>query len=106
MKSKLCLLVLCGGLLASMPVSAHHSFASEYDRERKVKVTGTITKFDLSNPHSWVYVDVKEADGTVSNWAFVKPPPAADGLYRKGELRKDILETNGMVITIHRVWLR
>ncbi len=84
------------GLLASMPVSAHHSFASEYDRDKRVKVTGVITKFDLSNPHSWVYVDVKEADGTVSNWAF--ETAAAGGLYRRG-IRKDTLKP-GMVITI------
>ncbi len=65
MKSRLWLLAFCGGLLASTPMLAHHSFAAEYDREKVVKVTGTVTKFDLSNPHSWIYVDVKgrEWDG-------------------------------------------
>lgn len=96
MKSRLCLLAICGGLLASTPVMAHHSFASEYDRDRRVKVTGTVTKFDLSNPHSWVYLDVKEADGTVTSWAF--ETAAAGGLYRRG-IRKDTFKP-GMVITI------
>ena len=96
MKSRLCALVLCGGLLASSPVMAHHSFASEYDREKKVKVTGTITKFDLSNPHSWVYVDVKEADGKTANWGF--ETASAGVLYKRG-IRKDTFKP-GMVITI------
>ena len=96
MKSKLCLLALCGGLLASTPVLAHHSFAAEYDRARVIKVTGTVTKFDLSNPHSWIYVDVKDANGTVVNWAF--ETGAAGPLYKRG-IRKGTLQP-GMVITI------
>jgi len=95
-KSKLCLLGFCGGLLASMPMLAHHSFAAEYDREKVVKVTGTITKFDLSNPHSWIYVDVKDANGAVVNWGF--ETGAAGVLYKRG-FRKDTLQP-GMVITI------
>jgi len=79
-----------------MPVLAHHSFAAEYDRAKVVKVSGTVTKFDLSNPHSWVYVDVKDADGTVANWAF--ETASAGALYRRG-IRKDTLKA-GMVITI------
>ena len=96
MKLRLCLLAICGVLLASTPIMAHHSFAAEYDRDKKVKVTGTVTKFDLSNPHSWVYVDVKEADGTVASWAF--ETASAGALYRRG-IRKDTFKT-GMVITI------
>jgi len=94
--SKLSLLVLCGALLASTPVMAHHSFAAEYDRARVIKVTGTITKFDLSNPHSWIYVDVKDANGVVVNWAF--ETGAAGPLYKRG-IRKGTLQP-GMVITI------
>lgn len=96
MKSKLCLLAFCGGLLASTPMLAHHSFAAEYDREKVVKVTGTVTKFDLSNPHSWIYVDVKDANGAVVNWGF--ETGAAGVLYKRG-FRKDTLQP-GMVITI------
>jgi hypothetical protein len=94
--SKLCLLVLYGGLLASTPGMAHHSFAAEYDRAKVIKVSGTVTKFDLSNPHSWIYVDVKDANGVVVNWAF--ETGAAGVLYKRG-FRKDTLQP-GMVITI------
>jgi hypothetical protein len=75
---------------------AHHSFAAEYDRAKVIKVTGTVTKFDLSNPHSWIYVDVKDANGAVVNWAF--ETGAAGVLYKRG-FRKDTLQP-GMVITI------
>lgn len=96
MKSKLCLLVFYGGLLASTPVLAHHSFAAEYDRGKVVKVSGVVTKFDLSNPHSWIYLDVKDANGMVVSWAF--ETGAAGVLYKRG-IRKNTLQP-GMMITI------
>ena len=96
MNSKLCLLVLYTGLLASTPGMAHHSFAAEYDRAKVIKVSGTVTKFDLSNPHSWIYVDVKDASGAVVNWAF--ETGSAGVLYKRG-FRKDTLQP-GMMITI------
>ncbi len=61
-----------------------------------VKVTGTVTKFDLSNPHSWIYVDAKGANGKVVNWAF--ETGSAGVLYRRG-FRKDTMKP-GMEITI------
>jgi len=94
--SKLCLLVLYAVLFASTPGMAHHSFAAEYDRAKVIKVSGTVTKFDLSNPHSWIYVDVKDANGAVVNWAF--ETGSAGVLYKRG-FRKDTLQP-GMMITI------
>jgi hypothetical protein len=95
-RSKICSLVLCGCLLASTPMLAHHSFAAEYDKNKRVKVSGTVTKFDFSNPHSWVYIDVKGDDGTVVPWAF--ETASAGSLYRRG-LRKDTIKP-GMLVTI------
>jgi hypothetical protein len=85
-----------GLLIAAVPVLAHHSFAAEYDGTKPIKVTGTVTKFDMTNPHSWVYLDVKDADGKVVNWGFETASPNA--LFRRG-FKKDFLKP-GNVVTI------
>jgi len=64
-------LIACPALLALVfPVLAHHSFEAEYDFNKTLKVTGTVTKMEWMNPHARFYVDVKDADGKVSNWNF------------------------------------
>ena len=72
------------GVLAvtAIPVLAHHSAVAEYDLEKPVKVQGTVTKVEWSNPHIWFYVDVKNPDGTVTNWGFSGGAPGV--LQRRG----------------------
>jgi Family of unknown function (DUF6152) len=77
-------------LLAAVPAMAHHAFAAEFDVDKPVKVKGTITKVEWVNPHAWLYVDVKGADGTVVNWHFELGPPNA--LIRLG-WKKDSIPT-------------
>ena len=59
------LLVVVAGvglLLAAVPVWAHHAFAAEFDQNKPIKVQGTVTKWELTNPHSWIHIDVKDAE--------------------------------------------
>ena len=71
MRAKSLARAACVGLLVSVaPALAHHSFAAEYDTSKPIKVTGVVTKMEWMNPHARFYVDVKEADGTVSTWNF------------------------------------
>ncbi len=69
---------------------AHHAFAAEFDEKKPVKfVDATVTKWQLINPHSWIYVDVKQPDGTVQNWAIEAGSPNV--LLRRG-ITKDSLK--------------
>ena len=68
MRMQLCLLL--AGLF-------HHAFAAEFDVNKPVKVSGTVTKVEFTNPHAWLYVDVKEPDGKMTNWRFELGAPNA-----------------------------
>ncbi len=67
---------------------AHHSFATEFDSKKPVTVEGVITKARIMNPHSWLYLDVKGPDGTVTNWGFEFGTPLS--LERKGFSKDDV----------------
>ena len=76
MKLKL-LAVLMGGfaVLGTAPLWAHHSFAAEYDSNQLITLKGTISKVEWTNPHIYVYLDVKDANGKVTTWALEGYPP-------------------------------
>jgi hypothetical protein len=83
-------------LSSQVALHAHHSFAAQYDRSNPVTLKGTVTKVEWMNPHIYFYVDVKEGDGTVVNWAIEGGNPS--GLYRRG-WKKDSLKI-GDVVTV------
>ncbi|MET0215957.1 MAG: DUF6152 family protein, partial [Vicinamibacterales bacterium] len=86
MKIRAVLLVVgVGLLLAVRPVIAHHAFAAEFDADKPVKLTGAVTKLDWTNPHAWIYIDVKADAGKVENWGFELASP--NGLMRSGWTR-------------------
>src|ERR1041384_7120616 len=69
------LVVVVAFSAASLPLLAHHSFAAEFDSAKQVKLSGTVTKIDWTNPHVWFYVDVKNDGGQIENWGFEMGPP-------------------------------
>ena len=70
-------LALAGGLLlaATAPLFAHHSFSAEFDAAKPVTLKGFVTKIDWTNPHVWIYINVKDEKGATTNWGFEMGPP-------------------------------
>ena len=79
-----------------VPLRAHHSFAAAYDMTKPVTVQGSIVQVRLTNPHSWFYIDVKEADGKVTRWQFEAGTPS--GMIRNGYKASEMAK--GVVVTI------
>jgi hypothetical protein len=69
-------------LFSTMRISAHHAFASEYDENKRVSVSGTVTEFKWTNPHAWLYVDGTDENGKVTGWRFEMGSP--NGLTHRG----------------------
>lgn len=88
--------VICFIVVPAVPAVAHHSFGAEYDSDKPVTITGVITRIDWTNPHSYVFLDAKDSDGTITSWAFEGYPPSV--LYRTG-WKKDSMHV-GDTITV------
>ena len=96
MRTKLTVVVAAVGLvLAAVPVRAHHAFAAEFDQNKPIKVQGSVTKWELTNPHSWIYIDVKGADGKMATWMIEGASP--NNLYRLG-LTKESLPAGSVIM--------
>ena len=95
MRTRLTALTLGLLVATSSFLLAHHSFSAEYDSNQPVKVTGTVTRVDWQNPHIWFFVDVKDAQGKVTNWGFSGGPPGV--LQRRG-ISRDSLKTGDVVV--------
>src|SRR5262245_60192349 len=85
---------LLAGAAPAAPATAHHSFAAEYDRNKTIKVTGSVTMVEWTNPHARLYVDGKDETGKQQVWDFELGPP--NGLMRNG-WRRDSLKPGHQV---------
>lgn len=79
---------------ATLPAQAHHSFPAQYDIDKPITLTGTVTKVEWTNPHIFIYADVKDDKGNVAAWAFEMGGPNA--LLRQG-WKRDSLKPGDLV---------
>jgi hypothetical protein len=90
------LMIGFGLLTAATPMWAHHAFAAEFDAEKPVKLRGTVTKMEWINPHAWIHIDVKKADGTVEEWMIEAGTP--NTLLRRGLTRDSLKKGTEIVV--------
>ncbi len=82
-------MLVLGTAMSTTSVQAHHSFAAEFDANKTIQMTGIVTKVEWTNPHVWIYFNVKGDDGKMANWGVELGPPHL--LQRRG-WRRDTLQ--------------
>jgi hypothetical protein len=82
------LVAAVSALVGAAPVLAHHAFSAEFDANRPVMLTGTVTKMEWVNPHSWIHIDVKKPDGSIEKWMVEGGTP--NTLLRRGLRKQDL----------------
>jgi hypothetical protein len=98
--SKIACGILLAGLIVAIPVSAHHSFAAEFDGHAVIRLNGVLTKVDWSNPHTYFFLDVKDEHGKIVNWGCEAGSPGA--LSRRGMKKNDLKLGDTLIVDGYR----
>src|SRR5260370_40073453 len=77
MRRKLAGLAVAAALFNTLSLFAHHSFTAEFDDKKPITIKGTLTKVEMTNPHGWLFLNVKDKNGKIQNWAVETGAPAA-----------------------------
>lgn len=85
-----------GAVLSAIPAWAHHAFAAEFDAKKPIHLEGTVSKVELINPHSWIHVDVKNADGSMTSWMIEAGSPNV--LLRRGFTKATIATGTPVIV--------
>jgi hypothetical protein len=100
MRTKLAVAAAIVGLAIGVRLAAHHSFAAEFDASKAIRLTGTLTKVEWTNPHTYFYIDVKSEDGSVVKWGCEAGSPGA--LSRRGFKRGDLKLGDTVIVDGYR----
>src|ERR1700691_4973592 len=92
----LCVAALAGLAAATLPLAAHHSFAAEFDQNKTITLRGAVTKLEWTNPHIWLYVDVKDDQTSAGRWQCEGGAP--NTLTRNGWSRESLKPGDQVVI--------
>ena len=87
-------------LIASSTAMAHHAYTAEFDTSKPIKLTGVLSKVEWSNPHIWIYLDVKDTDGKMTKWGFSASPPGM--LTRRGITKTTLKLGETLTVAGHR----
>jgi hypothetical protein len=90
-------LAVCGLIASTVPLTAHHSFAAEFDAKRPLTVSGNVVRLEWTNPHARLVIEAKDDSGKLVTWDFELGPP--NGLMRNGWTRNSLKQGHKVTIS-------